>query len=85
MANFPKKPIWEAFWVLFAEIWEKMNFPEKNGTAKKNFTLWSFSMDGIQLSQGYTTTMTSQLPFYHQASRRSWYSFDPPQKDKRLS
>ena len=40
---------------------------------------------GCQLPQGHKATMRRQFTFYHQVPRISWYSFDQPQKDERLS
>ena len=42
-------------------------------------------MDGVQLPQGYKATLSRQFTFYHQVPRKSWYSFDQPLKDERLS
>ena len=42
-------------------------------------------MDGVQLPQGYRATTRRQFTFYQQVPRNSWYSFDRPRKDERLS
>ena len=42
-------------------------------------------MDGVQLLQGYRATMRRQFTLYHLVPRDSWYSFDQPRKDERLS
>ena len=42
-------------------------------------------MDGIQQPQDYRAILRRQFTFYHQVPRKSWYSFDRPQKDQRLS
>ena len=42
-------------------------------------------VDGIQLPQGNRATSRRKFTFYHQVSRKSWYSFDQPRKDDRLS
>ena len=42
-------------------------------------------MDEIELSQGYRATTRRQFAFYHLVPRSSWYSFNRPQKDERLS
>ena len=51
---------------------------------KKNQTLPLF-MDGVQPSQGYRATTRRQFTFYHSVPRSSWYSFNLPWKDERLS
>ena len=48
-------------------------------------TLWPLFMDGVQLSQGYRATKRRQFTFYHSVPRNSWYSFNQPQKDERIS
>ena len=48
-------------------------------------TLWPLFIDGVQLCQGYRATSMRQFTFYHQVPRKSWYSFDRPQKDERVS
>ena len=45
----------------------------------------SFFIDGLQLSQGCKATTRRQFSFYHWVPKSSWYSFDQPRKDKRLS
>ena len=42
-------------------------------------------MDGVQLSQGYKVTMRRKSTFCQYVPRNSWYLFDQPQKDERLS
>ena len=42
-------------------------------------------MDEVQLSQDYKATSRRQFTFNHESPRTSWYSFDGPQKDERLS
>ena len=42
-------------------------------------------MDEFQLYQGYRATSRRQINFYHPVRRISWYSFNRPQKDERLS
>ena len=42
-------------------------------------------MDGVQLFQGYRATTRRQFTFYRYVPRRSWYSFDQPQKSEKLS
>ena len=42
-------------------------------------------MDGVQPSQGYRATTRRQFTFYHSVPRSSWYSFNRPWKDERLS
>ena len=44
-----------------------------------------FSVDGVQLSQGYRATTRRQFTFYHSFPRNSWYSFDRSMKYERLS
>ena len=48
-------------------------------------TLWPFFIDGIQLPQGYSAFLRTQFTFYDSVARNSWYSFDQPRKDERLS
>ena len=50
----------------------------------KNFMV-HFFVDGVQLSQGYKATTRRQFTFYHWLPRNSWYSYDRPRKDERLS
>ena len=52
---------------------------------KIHVTLWPLFMDGVQLPQGCRATTGKQFTFYHEVPRNSWYSFDRPQKDERLS
>ena len=52
---------------------------------KRFYFMAPFFMDGVQLSQGYRATMGRQFTFYHVVLRNSWYSFDRPRKDERLS
>ena len=42
-------------------------------------------MDGIQMSQDYWATKRRQLTFYHSVSRSSWYLFNRPRKEERMS
>ena len=39
----------------------------------------------VQLPRGYRATTRRQFTLYHQVPRNSWYSFDRPRKDERLS
>ena len=50
-----------------------------------NNTLWPLFMDGVQLPQGCGATTRRQFTSYHLDSKNSWYSFDRPWKDDRLS
>ena len=54
----------------------------KRTTQKK--TLWPLLMDGVLLSQCYNHYKET-VYFFPLAPRKSWYSFDRPQKDERLS
>ena len=54
------------------------NFLVKN---KKIKTMTAFR---VCLPQGCRATTRRQLSFNHVAPRNPWYSFDQPQKDKRL-
>ena len=42
-------------------------------------------MDRVQLSQECRATTRRQFAFYHKVPQSSWYPFDQPQKDERLS
>ena len=42
-------------------------------------------MDGVNLPQGYRASTRRQFTFYHKVPRNSWYSFDRPRMDERLS
>ena len=42
-------------------------------------------MDAVQLPEGCIATTRRQFSFYHWVPRSSWYSFDWPGKDERLS
>ena len=42
-------------------------------------------MVGVQLPQGYRATTMGQFTFYPKVPKNSWYSFDQPRKDERLS
>ena len=42
-------------------------------------------MGGVELPQGYRSTLSRQFTFYRQVPRKSWYSFDRPWKDERVS
>ena len=42
-------------------------------------------MDRVQLPKVYEATAKRQFTFYHSVSRNSWYPFDQPQKDERLT
>ena len=42
-------------------------------------------MDRVQLSQECRATTRRQFTFYHKVLLSSWYPFDQPQKDERLS
>ena len=53
-------------------LWKKLNFVAP-------FYRW------VQLCQGYRATMRRQFTFYHSVPRSSWYSFNRPRKDERLS
>ena len=52
-------------------------------TLKK--TLRPLFMDVVQRPQGYRATTRRQPTFYHWVPRKSWYTFDRPRKDERLS
>ena len=47
--------------------------------------LWPLLMDVLQLLQGHRATTRRQFTFCHYIPRNSWYSFNRPQKDERLS
>ena len=55
---------------------------QKNGSVK---LYGPFFVDGVQLPQGYGATTGRQFTFYQHVPRNSWYSFDRPWKDERLS
>ena len=55
---------------------------QKNGSVK---LYGLFFVDGVQLPQGYGATTGRQFTFYQHVPRNSWYSFDRPWKDERLS
>ena len=48
-------------------------------------TLWSLFMDRVQLPKVYRATARRQFTFYHSISRNSWYLFDQPWKDEKLT
>ena len=48
-------------------------------------TLWSLFMDRVQLPKVYRATTRRQFIFYHSVPKNSWYPFDQPQKDRRLT
>ena len=48
-------------------------------------TLWPLFMDRVQLPKVYEATAKRQFTFYHSVSRNSWYPFDQPRKDERLT
>ena len=47
--------------------------------------IWPLFIDGVQLSQGYRATTRRGFTFYHSVPRSSWYPFNRPRKDERLS
>ena len=47
--------------------------------------LWRYFMDRVQLPKVCRATTRRQFTFYHLFSRNSWYPFDQPQKDERLT
>ena len=51
----------------------------------KKQTLWPILMGGVQPSQGYRATTWRRFTFKHSVPMSSWYSFDRPRKDERLS
>ena len=48
-------------------------------------TLWPLFMDRIQLPKVYRATTRRQFTFYHSVPKNSWYPFDQPRKDERLT
>ena len=56
-----------------------------NNNNNNNNTLWPLFTGGVQLPRGYRAISRTQFTFYHQVPRKSWYSFDQPRKDERLS
>ena len=48
-------------------------------------TLWSLLMDRVQLPKVYRATTRRQFTFYHSVPKNSWYPFDQPRKDERLT
>ena len=48
-------------------------------------TLWLLFVDGVQRSQSYKATIRRNFIFYHLVPKSSWYLFNQPQKDGRLS
>ena len=42
-------------------------------------------MDEIQQPEGYRATTRRQFTFYYKVTGTSWYSFDRPWRDERLS
>ena len=48
-------------------------------------TLCTLFKNGDQLSQDYRTYTRRRFTFYREVPRSSWYSFDRPPKDERLS
>ena len=62
--------------------WKKGQDGKKNGSVK---LYGPFFVDGVQLPQGYSATTGRQFTFYQHVPRNSWYSFDRPWKDERLS
>ena len=59
-----------------------VNFHYKTDSHKTLKTLWPLFMDGVQ---GYIAITRKQFTFYHSFPRNSWYSFNWPRKDERLS
>ena len=47
--------------------------------------LWPLFMDRVQLPKVYRATTRRQFIFYHSVPKNSWYPFDQPQKDRRLT
>ena len=47
--------------------------------------LWSLFMDRVQLPKVYRATTRRQFTFYHSVPKNSWYPFDQPRKDERLT
>ena len=48
-------------------------------------TLWSLFMNRVQLPKVYRATTRRQFTFYHSVPKNSWYPFDQPRKDERLT
>ena len=48
-------------------------------------TLWHLFMDRVQLPKVYRATTRKQFTFYHSVLKNSWYPFDQPRKDERLT
>ena len=48
-------------------------------------TLWLLFIDRAQLPKVYRANTKRKFTFYHSVSRNSWYPFDQPQKDERLT
>ena len=48
-------------------------------------TLLPLSIVGVQLSQCQWATTRRNLNFYQEITKGSWYSFDQPRKDEKLS
>ena len=72
------------FWCFLGEGIKMKNLKSLHGFYfKKNF-MASF-IDDVQLSQGYRTTPRRQFTLYPSVPRSSWYSFNRPRKDEKLS
>ena len=76
-----KSPLWTK-WSRKWMFLEKGTRWQKNGSVK---LYGPFFVDGVQLPQGYSATTGRQFTFYQHVPRNSWYSFDRPWKDERLS
>ena len=65
------------------------NYSFSHGQPFLNFyslkKIWPLLMDFLQLPQGHRATTRRQFTFCHYFPRNSWYSFNRPQKDERLS
>ena len=48
-------------------------------------TLWSLFMDRVQLPKVYRAITRREFTFYHSVPRNSWYPFELPRKDERLT
>ena len=82
----PRLPCWWIILIFFGNQTrqgETVMFSLKLLLLKK--TLRLLFMDGVQLSHGYRATMRRQFTFYHLVCSTSWYLFNQPQKNERLS
>ena len=68
----------DIFWSVYMGMRKMREFTKKQ-------TLWPILMGGVQPSQGYRATTWRRFTFKHSVPMSSWYSFDRPRKDERLS